>query len=259
MGITRYSADNSKRDIERRFHDAKACSNSSPDPRNFYSAGGLDRVWRVYLSSAGDLRGKKVLDFGCGEGWSTVEYAKRGAKVYAFDLSPESVRNLVWEAKEAGVAGAIHPVIMAAEELGYPDGIFDLVLGVSILHHTELHPVGREIMRVLKSGGRALFIEPLAHNPLLRVFRWLTPGRRTPTEQPMTIKQIGEFGRAFRTLRYEGFYLLSIFPQGLYWLTGKQWLFRRSLWLAESIDRWLLRVCPLLKRYCWTVVIEVRK
>jgi SAM-dependent methyltransferase len=147
---------------------------------------------------------------------------------------------------------------MAAEYLGYPSKAFDLVLGVSILHHTDVGLVGREVARVLKPGGRALFIEPLAHNAFLRLFRWLTPDRRTPTEQPMTVRQIREFTGAFKEGSYRGYHLFSIFPQGLLWLTGSQALFRGALWLTEVIDRSLLTLFPFLQRYCWAAIIEVK-
>ena len=44
-----------KHEIERSFHDHKATSDLASDPRNFYSAGGLDLMWRSYLATVGDL------------------------------------------------------------------------------------------------------------------------------------------------------------------------------------------------------------
>lgn len=37
----------------------------------------------------GDVRGKTILEYGCGDGMNTVVLSKRGAKVVALDLSPE--------------------------------------------------------------------------------------------------------------------------------------------------------------------------
>jgi ubiquinone/menaquinone biosynthesis C-methylase UbiE len=245
--------------VERHFHDHKAATHNHDVSRDFYSAGGLDLVWTSYIKAIGDFKGKRILDFGCGEGWSAIQYAKYGADVYSFDISPESVRNLTKEATERDLASRIHPAVMAAECLGYPANRFDLVLGVAILHHTDPFAAGAEISRVLKPGGRALFIEPLAHNWFLRLFRWLTPWRRTPTEQPMSIQQIGTFGSYFKKLDYRGYHLVSIFPQGLLWATGNRALFHLSLSATELIDRSLLRAFPSLNRYCWSAIIEVSK
>jgi ubiquinone/menaquinone biosynthesis C-methylase UbiE len=249
----------SRHDIERRFHDEKAAAHSVDQNRDFYMAGGLDLVWESYLASIGDLRGKNVLDFGCGEGWATIQYGKRGANVYSFDISAESVRNLIKAAQDHGIAERIHTAVMGAESLGYPENSFDLVLGVAILHHTDPFAAGAEISRVLKPGGRALFIEPLAHNWFLKIFRLFTPHRRTPTEKPITVQQIAEFGKYFRTAQYRGYHLLSIFPQGLLLVTGSKQLFRWSLRITEAVDKWLLAVCPFLNRYCWSSIIVVAK
>ncbi len=41
------------------------------------------------------------------------------------------------------------------------------VLGKQILHHLDMTQAVPEIARVLRPGGRAVFLEPLIHNPLL--------------------------------------------------------------------------------------------
>jgi SAM-dependent methyltransferase len=79
---------------------------------------------------------------------------------------------------------------MNAEELAFPDGTFDAVCGTGILHHLNLEQAAAEIRRVLKPGGRAVFIEPLGHNPLINLFRRLTPKARTTDEHPLLMKDL---------------------------------------------------------------------
>jgi ubiquinone/menaquinone biosynthesis C-methylase UbiE len=64
---------------------------------------------------------------------------------------------------------------MNAEATTFPDNSFDLICGSSILHHLNLDKACAEIRRILRPDGGAVFIEPLGHNPLINMFRKLTP------------------------------------------------------------------------------------
>ena len=56
----------------------------------------------------------------------------------------------------------------------------------------RLEPALLELRRILAPGGRAVFVEPLAHNPLLRLGRALTPMARTEDEHPFTARRLGD-------------------------------------------------------------------
>jgi len=74
-----------------------------------------------------DLRGKRVLDVGCGSGRLTEFAALRAAEVYAFDPDPERVE----EARQripARLRGRVTFVVGAAEELDLPRRRFDVAL-----------------------------------------------------------------------------------------------------------------------------------
>src|SRR3546814_19128134 len=66
-----------------------------------------------------------------------------------------------------------------AEQTSFPDASFDRIGGSGILHHLDLDRAYAEIARLLKPGGRAVFLEPLGHNPLLTAYRDRTPRMRT--------------------------------------------------------------------------------
>src|SRR5262249_25662609 len=119
---------------------------------------------------AGDVRGKNVLVFGCGDDNSTVIFALKGANVWAFDLSEEAINAQRRMAIANGVADRVHTVVCAAEEMSFGEHQFDLVFGSAILHHIPDHmPVlpGR-LHHILKKDGLAVFAEPVIRSAALK-------------------------------------------------------------------------------------------
>src|SRR5919199_1431749 len=58
---------------------------------------------RPALARLGDVRGLRVLDYGCGHGMAAVVLARRGARVTAFDLSPGYLAEARRRARANGV------------------------------------------------------------------------------------------------------------------------------------------------------------
>jgi SAM-dependent methyltransferase len=139
------------------------------------------------LDALADPAGLVVLDYGCGRGADAIALVRRGAAhVTGFDVSESEVEHARAAAHAAGVADRTTFLVADAHATGFPDGAFDLVRGNSVLHHLDLVAALRELRRILRPGGRAVFAEPLAHNPLLRLGRRLTPMARTDDEHPFT-------------------------------------------------------------------------
>ena len=135
-----------------------------------------------------DVRGLKILDLGCGYGDLSVLLLKRGAEYVAgIDISEKYIDYANRRAKAEGFEdNRVLFRVMDAHELTFDEGAFDLVVGSGVLHHLNIEVSLGEVNRVLKVGGRALFKEPLAANPLLKLFRFLTPNARTIDERPLT-------------------------------------------------------------------------
>lgn len=150
------------------------------------------RLYATIDRFTADLRGQTILDYGCGRGEMSMKYLANGAdKVAAIDISEVYVEDLRQRAAAAGHAPERCDFRdMDAHMLDFPDASFDLVVGYGILHHLDPAVAFSEIHRVLKPDGRVLLQEPLADNPLLRLFRKLTPHARTEDEAPFTGKQI---------------------------------------------------------------------
>ena len=90
---------------------------------------------------------------------------------------------------------------------------FDLVYGTGILHHLQINQCLNEISRVLKPGGRLLFIEPLGTNPFINFYRYLTPGSRSKDEHPLLKEDFDNINRKFSKMeiKYYGFFTLVFF------------------------------------------------
>lgn len=133
------------------------------------------------------ISGKKVLDYGCGRGESSLYYLSKGAFVSGIDISPTYVETARAAAESAGYPRERYDFsVMDAHAMTFPNDHFDLVAGEGILHHLDADLAMKEIWRVLKPGGRVFLQEPLADNPLLKLFRWLTPKARTVDEEPFS-------------------------------------------------------------------------
>ena len=100
--------------------------------------------------------GLKVLDVGCGGGFSCEYLARRGAIVHGIDQSPSCIAAAQ---KHASVSQlAIDYCHAYAESLPYPDQSFDVVVCVDVLEHVaDLQQTIAEIHRVLKPGGMFCF------------------------------------------------------------------------------------------------------
>jgi ubiquinone/menaquinone biosynthesis C-methylase UbiE len=136
------------------------------------------------------LEGKEVLDYACGHGANACLLAACGARVTAFDLSSKAIDKARRRAELHGVADRIQFDVRAAGETGYAAGRFDVVIGCAALHHLHmaLAEICDEIVRVLRPGGTACFIEPVAANALLRVLRPLVPVSLYATENERQLR-----------------------------------------------------------------------
>jgi SAM-dependent methyltransferase len=242
---------------EQLFHDRQAEGRSltfqiRPEALRFTDADYLDHeTWiRPAFEQLGEVGGLDVLDYGCGHGMAAVVLARRGARVTAFDLAPAYVA----EARRRAAANGVEVECLAAdgECLPFAGAAFDRVWGNAVLHHLDVEQAARELRRVLRPGGVAVFCEPWGGNPLLDWARRSLPYRgkaRTAGEQPLRRRQLRVLRRHFPGLQVRGFQLLSmvrrVVPSG------------RLVNGLEGCDAWLLRRFPGLWQFCRYVVLTL--
>jgi ubiquinone/menaquinone biosynthesis C-methylase UbiE len=123
---------------------------------------GRAALWPTWLDRAGVQPGEKVLDIGCGPGFTSLLISERvgpTGHVWALDRAPAALDYLRARQVERGVA-AVEPLLGSATAIPLPDSSVDCVVVAHTLHHSD-DPAGvlREVGRVLAPAGRALIIE----------------------------------------------------------------------------------------------------
>lgn len=120
-----------------------------------YATRGASDGWRTAVRELVDVRGKRVVDVGCGGGIYACAWAGLGAAhVAGVDFSAEQVA-------AARAHSASYPNVTftqgEAAATGLPDACADLVFARALLHHlSDLAPAVREAARLLVPGGMYL-------------------------------------------------------------------------------------------------------
>ena len=203
----------------------------------------------------GDVRGKTVLDFGCGSGENTLLLAKRGAKPLGLDISAALIGVARRRLRINGVSDNIPFIVASASQIPLHDESVDVVFGIAILHHLDLKATAQEVRRILKPGGRAIFQEPMRNSKALAFLRKLVPYRQpdiSPFEQPLKNAEIELLASHFRSCKTRAFKLPHIKAMQLLGFTSL--LPRLQQMDRASLDRW-----PSLGWYATINVLELAK
>lgn len=197
-----------------------------------------------------EAKGKVFLDYACGNGEKTILAAKAGAILsIGFDISAVSVQNAEKEALIQNLSNIIF-FQADAEATRLPDNSIDIILCSGMLHHLDLSYAFPEMRRVLKPGGKILAGEALNINPLIRLYRRLTPSMRTDFEKAH-ILSLGEvkFARRFFDVTEIRYWHVVSYAAGKFPLLLKP---------LEILDK-LLQKIPYIQRLAWIFTFEMVK
>lgn len=229
--------------------------------------------WRTYelpinhfISRLKDERAKAptLLDFGCGPGDNALRFASAGFHIKGFDISEGNIsisrnlfaKNQMSERAEFSVG--------TAEKLGHADESFEAVVGIDILHHVDIPKAIREVKRVLRPGGIAIFREPI-EVPLLdwirntALIRKIVPNvaslnaHITEDERKLNQGDVAILREAFPNMRMEKFLIFSRFDRFI------RRHGQKNPSLLEKIDYALCRFIPGLKNLAGGVIFILEK
>jgi len=240
---------------EKVFHEARFADGEGARPQDrFYVAVGEAKAALDAKVDAAAARGGVGLEIGCSTGVKQHRLLSR----HSFEAHGIDISEMAIEAAQRRFAGADRRptlAVMDANHLLYSDQYFDFVFGCGILHHLELPHALQEIYRVLKPGGRLIFMEPLGTNPLIDLYRRATPADRSPDETPLTRAHIQDLERLFDDTQLECFGLFSLLGIPLQRWPKAQ---ARCIAVYSRIDRALFKV-PAARSLAWMLVIDARR
>lgn len=237
---------------EKDFHD------------NLFSHDGEDRskagkYYAIMESAEGHIRrlveknchGKRLLEYGCGIGRDLIDWLEMGATVTGIDISKEGINLAQKRIQDTEFEASYY--VMNAEATDFEDNSFDIVIGTAIIHHLDLKKAYAELARILDTDGHAVFLEPLGHNPLINLYRRLTPAMRTVDEHPLTQLDIKLAKEHFDEVNCTYYYLFALLAVPF----RDMFFFNHLLRFLEWMDNAVMRLLPFMKRYAWYIVLDM--
>lgn len=235
--------------------------NLSPEFEGSGQDRGVMRKFAFDLILKDNLKQKIVLDYACGDGRFGIFLALKGAKnVYGFDLSKSGVMTARQKILANSLTTKASYQVMDASSLAYKAESFDLCVGVGALHHViKYDNIATELHRILKKGGKAIFIENLGDNKILEFLRKFSMKKlESAGEYILTRKDIFDFAKDFASvniIEFSLFYMIKRVFRPLY----KNKLIQIILKNIYRLDTFLLKYFPGLKKYCGEAVIVLIK
>jgi SAM-dependent methyltransferase len=155
--------------------------------RFFEDATKTDTSWvGLYQDELAEkIKGKKILELGCGDCTNAAVMSALGAEVFANDISQ--------------VSGSIVEKLNANFDFEFPltfiegsflnaklkDNSFDYIIGKAFVHHLTIeqeHEFTEKIVQILKPNGVVRYFEPAINNKLLDELRWMVPVPGRPSK-----------------------------------------------------------------------------
>ena len=195
-----------------------------------------------------DLSGKRALEICGGFGKLAAGLASNfpAAEVIGLDLYAASGPEI--EERLRQLPGLSYVAGDAFDLSGYADDSLDLVWGQAALHHLahDADGLSRQVLRVLKPGGRFVFIfEPLGHNLLVAAIRAVRMARyELGDESNLYFSQFERMqATGFATCEVQVFNFLG-YPMKA--LSDRFGFVSRAV---QNLDSWMFRRFPKLLRY----------
>jgi len=226
------------------------------------------KLWRLFPKERlfhllGDLHGKSVLDFACGEGVVSTQLAAVGAHVTGIDISPELIDIAERRAKLDGLSEQTNFLVCDILKKSPEPASFDYVVCSAALHHVDLYTVAPVLFSCLKPGGSMFIMEPISFSKTLQWIRDRLPIEKdaSPDERQLNRKDVDFICRTFPECSITYFALFSrlvrLFPNAGKIDKGHPFT-KAALLMLFGADQ-ILSLFPFLHNYFGQVFISGRR
>ena len=199
----------------------------------------------------GDVRGKTVLDLGCGTGENIIPMLERGARVIAMDISPDLIAIAQKRLADANLEASV--TVGSAYETGLPGESVDTIFCMALIHHLDIRLVRDEMWRILRKDGVVILKEPVRFSKGYAWLRSLLPASEdiSEYEHPLTREELATMIQPFKV---EGtrYFRLPFVPLVSRVLPSKSDAALRA-------SSWILRQWPAAERYATGVAAKLQK
>lgn len=237
---------------EKEFHNRLQSTAEGRFENIFYKAiFNLSNDYYTYLKS--NCENKNVLDYGCGTGITVKKISEyKPKKITGIDISEVSIEKAKQEAKDLNIE--VEYKVDNCEKSSLESKSYDIIYGAGILHHLNMEKCINEIHRLLKKDGNMVFLEPLGTNPLINIYRKLTPKSRSRDEHPLTKKDFQLLEKKYSEVKvkYYGLLTLVFFP--FYKSPQKSKVFK----FLAYLDQMLFKI-KFMRSLAWSVLIISKK
>lgn len=195
-----------------------------------------------------NCKDKDVFEMACGNGGHSYLISEVAKSCTAADIAPMSIQQAIERVGDNENYKKIKFMVLDCENTGLPDNSFDVVFEGGALHHMDLNRVYKEAVRLLRPEGKFFCVEAIRHNPLIHLYRKLTPHLRTKWESEHILgkKEIMLGLSFFDNIELSLFHITSLCAVPL----RNTFLFNPVLTLTEKLDELLVKI-PCLKWMAW--------
>ena len=199
---------------------------------------------------------QKVLEIGCGIGINRAKFFKeRKCSYTGIDISNYAIKENMKLAEKEKLE--VEFIVDDANKLDtLKNRNFDLIIMSGVLHHLDFKECLPTLKSLLQKNGKLIMLEPMGTNPLINIFRKLTPKIRTKDEHPLNFQDFNYIMNFFPRSRFE---LHSITSLGMIFLIlflPKRIVLKFHKPLGK-VDL-LIAKLPIIRRLSWLVLIECK-